>query len=349
MDTRKRLILTEIVDRYIKTGVPVSSQQLMTVRGLSVSSATIRNDMMALEESGHITKPYTSAGRVPSQRGYRFFANWLGELGELDQQESTAVMESYEFRKQEIESLLNRTALLLASLTGLLGFVLTPRLAATRLKHISLVNVDEKTVLAVVVSDLGLVETRFIPAALTPQQLDDINALLQRQLEGLTLEQIRQQVNEFFDMEGGDWVNPHIRAAFTLLREIIDLRTAQRLSIEGVINLLRRVFDDGQGEARARDLLGLLEDQQRLIDALKTVDADDQVRVLIGTENPLDELRDYSLTYMGYGFSGVLGVLGPMRMDYARCISATQYVGNRLRTILTLSEPDREVPIKYEH
>ncbi|HLE82200.1 MAG TPA: DeoR family transcriptional regulator, partial [Dehalococcoidia bacterium] len=230
MDSRKRLILTEIVDRYIKTGIPVSSQQLMEVKGLSVSSATIRNDMKYLERQGHILKPYASAGRVPSQRGYRFFADWLLELGELTHHENFALTESYEFQRQEIEALLNRTALLLASLTGLLGFVLTPKLEATKLKHISLVKVDEKTVLAVVVSDLGLVESRFIAARLSEEQLADINALLQRQLQGRTLEEIRVQVNQFFELEGGDWVNPHIRAAFTLLREIIDLRTAQRLS-----------------------------------------------------------------------------------------------------------------------
>jgi heat-inducible transcriptional repressor len=278
MDTRKRLVLTEIVDRYIKTGTPVSSQQLLEVQGLSVSSATIRNDMKALERSGHISKPYTSAGRVPSQRGYRFFADWLLELDQVLHHESFAVMESYEFRQQEIEKLLNRTALLLANLTGLLGFVLTPRLEATQLKHISLIKVDPKTVLAVVVSDLGLVESRFIPAALSDEQLAEINRLLRRQLLGRTLEEIRVQVNQFFDeIEGDSWVNPHIRAAFTLLREIIDLRTAQRLALEGVINLLRRVFDDAEGEARARELLGVLEDRSGLIAALKDVEDGDQV------------------------------------------------------------------------
>ncbi len=346
MDTRKRLVLTEIVDRYIKTGIPVSSQQLMTVQGLSVSSATIRNDMKALEQSGHIQKPYASAGRVPSQVGYRYFADWLLELGELSHHENFAVMESYEFRQQEIESLLNRTALLLASLTGLLGFVLTPKLEDTQLKHISLVKVDEDTVLAMVVSDLGMVESRFIRASLSEMQLNEINALLQNQLQGLSLEEIRARVKQFFELETGDWVNPHIRAAFTLLREIIDLRTAQRLSLEGIINLLRRVFDDQSSEDRARELLGVLEDQSALIDSLKDVPASDQVQVLIGTQNKLSELKDYSMVFMGYGYSGILGVLGPMRMDYGRCFSATQYVGNRLRTILTLSERSPEVPLQ---
>lgn len=346
MDTRKRLVLTEIVDRYIKTGIPVSSQQLMDVQGLSVSSATIRNDMKSLEQSGHIQKPYTSAGRVPSQLGYRYFADWLLELGELSHHENYAVMESYEFRQQEIESLLNRTALLLASLTGLLGFVLTPKLEDTKLKHISLVKVDEETLLAMVVSDLGMVESRFIKANLSDAQLNEINHLLQNQLQGLSLEEIRSQVNQFFELETGDWVNPHIRAAFTLLREIIDLRTAQRLSLEGIINLLRRVFDDQSDEARARELLSVLEDQSNLIDSLKDVDTSDQVQVLIGTENSLRELKDYSMVFMSYGYSGILGVLGPMRMDYGRCFSATQYVGNRLRTILTLSERSQEVPLQ---
>lgn len=347
MDTRQRLILTEIVDRYIKTGVPVSSQQLLEVQGLNVSSATIRNDMKALENEGHIAKPYTSAGRIPSQKGYRFFADWLLELGEVVHQENFALMESYEFRQQEIASLLANTALLLASLTGLLGFVLTPRLESAKLKHISLISVDSDTLLAVVVSDLGLIESRFIPAKLSQEQLQEINALLQQRLEHRTLEEIRQQVDHFFEIEDGDWLNPHIRAAFTLLREIVDLRTAQQLSMEGVVNLLRRIFDESEGdEHQARQLLGVLEDQTRLATALQGVKITDHVQALIGSENALSELRNYSMVFTGYGYSGVLGVLGPMRMDYARCFSATQYVGNRLKTILTLSEKSQEVPLQ---
>lgn len=347
MESRKRLILTEIVDRYIKTGVPVSSQQLLDVQGLGVSSATIRNEMKALEREGHITKPYTSAGRIPAQKGYRFFADWLLELGEVVHHEQFSLMESYEFRQQEIETLLNRTALLLASLTGLLGFVLTPRLESTKLKHISLVQIDDKTILAVVVSDLGLIESRFIPASMPHEQLEEINTLLQGQLQGLSLEEIQQQVKRFFEMESDDWINPHIRAAFTLLREVIDLRTTQRLSLEGIVNLLRRVFDDEtSSETQARKLLSVLEDQSSLAAALKGVKSNDEVQALIGSENQIDELKDYALIFMGYGYSGILGVLGPLRMDYSRCFSATQYVGNRLRTILTLSGQSQEVPLQ---
>ncbi len=343
MDSRKSLILNEIVDRYVKKGAPVSSEQLLEVQGLSVSSATIRNDMKFLEGRGFIDKPYSSAGRVPTQRGYRYFADWLLELGEVIHHENFSLMESYEFRRQEIEGLLRRTAFLLSNLTGLLGFVLTPRLEATRLKHITLIKVDADTVLAVVVSDLGLIESRFIPAALSQNQLDEINALLQERLQGRSLEDIRQQVAEYFELESKQWVNPLIQAAFKLLHEVIDLRTAQRLYLDGVVNLLRRVFDQAGSETAARPLLSLLEDQQRLAEALKGVETSDRVQALIGRENDLPELRDYTLVLMGYGYSGVLGVLGPMRLDYARSFSATQYVGNRLRTILTLSGHPEEV------
>lgn len=349
MEGRKALVLKEIVDRYIKDGRPVSSQALLETPtpGLSVSSATIRNDMKALEQEGYITKPYSSAGRVPTEKGYRFFADWLLELGEVVHQESFSLMESFEFRRQEINGLLQRTAFLLANITGLMGFVLTPRLEEARLKYISLLRLDERTVLAVVVSDLGLIESRFIPAALSDDQLQEINALLKERLLGRSLEEIRQQVGQFFEAEGA-WVTPLIRAAFNLLNEVIDTRTAQRLYLEGVLNLLRRVLDEETRPEETRRLMALLEDEGRLASALPV--GDEHVQALIGSENALPELRRYSLVAMGYGYSGVLGVLGPIRMDYAKALSATQYVGNRLKAILTLSgqAPGREAESEAE-
>jgi heat-inducible transcriptional repressor len=155
MDARKRLILKEIVDHYIRTGKAVSSQTILEKYGLSVSSATIRNEMKYLEKHGYITKSWSSSGRIPTAKGYRFFVDWLLELSELARKEQHAILEAYAFQRQRLDELLQQTAFLLASLTGHLGFVLAPRLDQTALEFIAFVKLPPDHALAVLVSDLG--------------------------------------------------------------------------------------------------------------------------------------------------------------------------------------------------
>jgi heat-inducible transcriptional repressor len=335
MDSRKRLVLKEIVDRYIKSGQPVSSQALLADYGLSVSSATIRNDMKFLEEQGYITKAYHSAGRVPTEKGFRFFVDWLAELSELERSEQHAITESYAFHRQEIEALLRQTALLLANISGYTSFVLSPEIEETRLKSIALFKLDESNVLAAVLSELGLIESRIIQSTLTADELAEISELLNQQLRGRRLEETHEEVVRFSESEG--WSQRAVRNAFTLLREMVERRAQSRLYIEGLILLLQQLLAERRDIAEMQALTSLLSDQERFANYLRA-QGDNKVRALIGAENSLEPLRRSALVLQGYGYGGVLGLLGPIGMDYSKAFSVTEYVGNRLKAILTMTQ-----------
>ncbi len=340
LDQRKRLVLKGIVDQYIRTATPVSSQAILKHCGLKVSSATVRNDMQYLEREGYITKPYCSAGRVPTEKGYRFFVDWLLELSELTKHDQHAITEFYRFQRQELERLLHHTAFLLANLTGLVGFVLPPQLAETKLERVSLVRLGPKQVLVVLISDLGLVESRVLDLELTPMELEEIQDLLNENLQGRRFHEIIAETERFFALEAGTWIDPVVKNSFAILREMILGQTARRLHLEGLPHLMELILEaekpDGEGVVR------LLADERRLVEFLQGTAPEGEIRVLIGSENGLPELRSCSLVAMGYGYSGVLGVLGPLRMDYSKGVSVVKYIGSRLRTILTVAERERE-------
>lgn len=335
MDERKRLILKQIVSHYIKSGEPVSSQTLLEEYGLGVSSATIRNDMRYLEEQGYITKPYCSAGRVPTEKGYRFFVDWLLELAELAHHDQRALIEYYRFPRQDLERLLRQTAFLLANVTGLVGFVLAPGLEETHLERITLVPLGPDRVLVVLISELGLVESQVVEARLTPEELEEVNSLLNLRLRGRPFGAILAEVREFFELEEREWVEPRLREAFAILSAVLARQGHRRLHIEGLLNLMEALLRQPRGaEMEQLGVVKLLSDERRFAEFLKEVAREGEVRAFIGGENPLPELRHWSVITMGYGF-GVLGGLGPLRMDYSRAFSATRYIGNRLRAILS--------------
>lgn len=346
MDARKRLVLKAIVDHYIRTGQPLSSQTLLEEYGLRVSSATIRNDMKVLEQQGLITKEYSSAGRIPTEKGFRFFVDWLIELSELAHHDQHAIMESYRVQRQEIERLLRQTALLLANLSGYAGFVLAPRLEEARLESIVFAKLDAENALAVVVSELGIIEHRVIPTRLADEELREISALLTEQLRGRRLDEVRRKARRYTEAEG--WHDPQVQSAFTLLIEALEPRPERRLYVEGLFNLLRSLSEEGYQLGEVREVVRLLGDPQRFgryLEAQTARSPDLQAR--IGSENDLPELCSCSLVFQGYSPSGALGVLGPIRMDYGKVFSITTYIGNRLQAILTLSHCSEE-PLDVE-
>ena len=337
MDDRKRLVLKAIVDHYIKTGRPLSSQTLLKEYGLDVSSATIRNDMKALEQEGLIAKEYSSAGRVPTEKGFRFFVDWLLELSELTRPEEHALMESYRLQRQPLEELLKQTALLLAGLSGYAGFVLSPRLEETRLESITFVKLDEESALVVILSELGIVEHRILPTALPAEELEEIGRWLSERLRGRTLSEVREEAQRYVAEAGEGWHDPRTQSAFQLLQSALERRLERRLYTEGLFNLLQKLLEEEVGLAEVRDIVRLLSESARFGEYLESQIDNSKLQVRIGSENALRELRPCSLVLMGYGFSGVLGVLGPVRMNYSKACSITQYIGNRLEGILTLS------------
>lgn len=237
MDARKRLILKEIVDHYIRTGEAVSSQTILEKYGLSVSSATIRNEMKYLEKHGYISKSWSSSGRTPTAKGYRFFVDWLLELSDLARREQHAILEAYGFQKQRLDGLLQQTAFLLASLTGHLGFVLAPRLDETEFESVSLVQLDDHHALAVIISNLGIIESRIIQTALPTAPLTKIAERLNQGLRGRRLGELRAEIRAG---AGERWADPVTQDAFTLLGQLLEPKVLERrLYTEGLCTCCR--------------------------------------------------------------------------------------------------------------
>ncbi len=191
---RQRLILKEIVDRYIRLREPVSSRMILEDYGLRVSSATVRNDMNDLEAAGYIEKPYASSGRIPTKKGYRFFVDWLLDLSELTKKERLEVVEAYEIHCLEIGEAMRQTAFLLGNITGYAGFVIPPRLEETHLERVMMLRMDARLVLMVIVSDIGVVEHRLVPLQedLSQEEIEHITQIINSTLQGVPLNTIRE-------------------------------------------------------------------------------------------------------------------------------------------------------------
>jgi heat-inducible transcriptional repressor len=340
LDIRKRQILSAIVDHYIKTGQAVSSQTILDTYGPQVSSATIRNDMKYLEKHDFISKSWSSSGRTPTTKGYRFFVDWIIELSTLGRKGEHAIMESYEFQRQRLEDLLKRTAFLLSSLTGYVAFVLSPKLESTELESISLLKLDGDHALMVIVSNLGIIDTRVIRSNYSAEELSEVSELLTNSLHGRQLDQIRDEaLRQSQEWERETWGLPVAQEAFTLLHQLIEQQMKRHLYVEGILHLLKIVFGWEDGLVKARHLMALLEDEGRFTHAIESIQMQSgRVSVAIGDEHRFDELEPYSLVRMDYGYGGILGVLGPVQMDYSKVFATTNYIGNRLQAILTVSQ-----------
>lgn len=335
MKNRKELILKEIVDGYIESGEPVSSKMILNQYNLDYSSATVRNDMHELEEEGYLKKPYTSGGRVPTIEGYRYFVSWLLELSELSGEEQRAIVEAYEFEQQNTERLLRNTATLLANITGYTGFVLGPDLEQRRVRYFTLTQLDRTHLMAILVTDIGLVENRVLESEreITQEELDQIVSLLSDRLEGMKLKELKELKNLDLNEEG--WYDKLTRDSFLLIRNFLKERTERRLYLEGSLNIIGKVAEKPQDTDKLKRVFNYL-GEDKLTKITETCkDKDNQINALVGI-NDHSRLLPYSLIVKRLAnCSSSLGIMGPINMDYSKSFSTVQYIGSRLDTLLT--------------
>lgn len=344
MRGRRELLLKEVVDQYIRTLSPISSRSLLEEYGHSFSSATVRNELAALEQGGYLFKPYPSAGRVPTKAGYRFFAEWLLELAEIQERPQRLPVEPPEITPQQLPELLRRTALLVASMTGQLGFVLAPPVESLRLAGLVMRRLAPRTVLVVVLSELGVVESRVVELErdLGADELHRVEGILARRLRGLRLEEINQLGR--LDVEG--WHDPSVSLAVELLWGLAAKERRRRLYSEGLARLLEGMRCEQPDIVLQRicALLRVLEDERRFAEALEEMRGGQRGMLAHVGDTTLEELSEFSvITTTFLGDSGLLGVIGPLWLDYARAFSALRYVAGRLDAILVVSSRLQEV------
>lgn len=338
---RQRLILKEIVDRYIRQHEPVSSRMILEDYGLRVSSATVRNDMNDLEEAGYIEKPYASSGRIPTKKGYRFFVDWLLDLSELTKKDRMEVVEAYSVQCLEVGEAMRQTAFLLGSITGYAGFIIPPRQEETLLDRMVLVKMGSRLALLVIVSNIGIVEHGLIPLEddLSQEEIERVTKIINHDLHGAPLDTVRRLVLQ--DRTEG-WHDRPVRQTLLVLDRQLKRSSNQRLFFEGMLNLvgdLQEMIPDNAMEQFA-GLIHAMQDRDAFVEMMrKKHESDDGLLVSIGDCSlaGLEEFSVVSSHYRPYG--GMLGVIGPVWMDYGRALSAVSYIANRLETILVGSCP----------
>ncbi|PRY42098.1 heat-inducible transcription repressor HrcA [Geodermatophilus tzadiensis] len=337
-DERRLQVLRAIVQDYVSTNDPVGSKALAERHDLGVSPATIRNDMAVLEEQGYITQPHTSAGRVPTDKGYRLFVDRLSAVKPLSAAERKAI-ERFLDGAVDLHDVLGRTVRLLAQLTHQVAVVQYPTLSRSAVRHLEVVQLTASRLLLVLITDTGRVEQRVVecPVDMAQDDVADLRALLNSAFAGARLADAGSRVPDLVDT-----APPHLRAlvaavSATLVETLVE-PGEDRLVIGGTANLARTALDF---PGSLRPLLEALEEQVVVLKLISEVDTGGAVLVRIGEENAHEALTGASVVSVGYGTGdralGGLGIVGPTRMDYPGNMAAVRAVARYVGQLLAES------------
>lgn len=338
LDERKRRILQAIIKDYIATAEPVGSRTIAKKYDLGVSPATIRNEMADLEELGYIEQPHTSAGRVPSDRGYRYYVDCLMNKKILSSQEAAAILNGIRSKSRDVGTVLQQTNRILSNITNYTSIVIGPSFSKSNLKHCQLVPLEKDKALVIVVTENGMVQNRIIevPESITDLDLQKISQVMNAKLQGHTLDDIKLTLIKeiYFELSK----HKHIfNAAMDLIQETLILNNEDKVYLAGTLNILNQ--PEFRDISRVKTLLSLLEQDRILKEILneKTSD-DDGLTVTIGGENKVDALKDCSTITATYQVNGkvvgTVGVLGPTRMDYENAVSIVEFMTQHLSLIM---------------
>ncbi len=335
-EDRKLAVLRAIVEDYVATEEPVGSKALVERHGLGVSPATVRNDMAALEDEGYIAQPHTSAGRVPTDKGYRLFVDRLTTLKPMSAAEKRAIA-TFLDEAVDLDDVVHRSVRLLSQLTRQVAVVQYPTLSRSTVRHIDVISLSETRLLIVLILSTGRVEQRLVELA---------EELSEEQLAGLRTRVLRAAVGErLADASAAlvllrnDAATPDHAATSTVVTAVCDAmsdhRSDQRVAVGGAANLAR--FGDSFDTA-VRPLLEALEEHVVLLKLLGEAHTGDAVTVRIGHEGPYQELSATSVVASGYGPEeqalATLGIVGPTRMDYPGTMVAVRAVARYVSSIL---------------
>ena len=327
LDDRKVRILKAIVSNYLETGEPVGSRTISKLADMNVSPATIRNEMADLEEMGYICQPHASAGRIPTDAGYRFYVDSIMADKDAMQIGMQEDRENLLQRVDKLEKLLKQVAKVLAANTQYATLVTMPQYNNT-VKFIQLSQVDETTLLAVIMVDGNIVKNKLIKTtySLKNEEILKFNILLNTFLQGAALSDINLELIQTMKVQAGEYAEI-LETIFQGIMEAIHEADDLKVYTSGATNVLK--YPELANTASAEKLLGTLEDIEDKEEFAKHVEdviqQDDDIQILIGKENSDENLKDCSLVTATYkmpeGAKGTIGIIGPKRMDYKKVVT----------------------------
>ncbi|MFH1724610.1 MAG: heat-inducible transcriptional repressor HrcA [Elusimicrobiota bacterium] len=351
---RKRSVLQWVVHRYIETSHPIASSNVAEDAGMDLSSATIRSILKELEDDGFLTQPHTSSGRVPTDRGYRCYVDYLHDVQRLASNEKARIERQVGNRIEELDNLLSQTSRLLSHISHKTGLVLSPEIEQQTLRRLELIPLGGQQVLAIVVTQTGLVRhwpfrLSFAPSA---NRINVLNRFLNEHVRGRSIREVRATVASQLEQADSELRELH-GLANQLLDEIDAIEGPEQLFMDGTVSLVEGAESLGDLN-EIRSLMRVMEERRSLARMLKEEMREalpsgralgrKGVQVRIGEENSLPELRNLSLittTYrVGERAVGVLGILGTKRMEYSRMMSLVDYMGRLVSKTLEFWDED---------
>ena len=327
LSDRKKLILKAIIEAHIELGEPVGSKYIMQNKSINYSSATIRNEMAELEEMGYLEQPHTSAGRVPSELGYRFYVDSLIEGYDLTAKEIGELKSSLAEKQAELDHILNTAMELASSMTNYTALAVKPRFHGFTVKKFSIVSVDEYNFVLVMITSTGETKTRSLRSerAVSSDAAAKMTELLNRYLVGVRGNEITLDIVLEMERQMGDdafIVSPIAKS----IHEAISADTGGELMVEGVNRLLS--YPEYNDVDRLQNMLSMFEEKDDLLEVISDVsneEQSDEVKVFIGSENVVKQMDNSTLIFkpivQGGKTVGAIGIIGPTRMDYSRGIA----------------------------
>lgn len=341
LDERKLKILKAIVRNYLETGEPVGSRTISKYTDLNLSSATIRNEMSDLEDMGYILQPHTSAGRIPSDKGYRTYVDdMMREKADEISQQQQEISDMKDFlteKVEKVEELLQNTAKLLANNTNYATMISAPRFAK-RIKFLQLSLVDDMSLLCVVVLDGNIIKNKLVKLS---KQIDaetvlKLNILFNSTLNGLTMEEINLGIITEITGQAGEHMEL-VKRVLEIIAEVVGSDEDMKIYTSGTTNILK--YPELSDNNRASELINVLEEKQQLTSLITENNSEENtgIQVYIGDETPVQNMKDCSVVTMTYeiedGVQGTIGIIGPKRMDYEKVVESLKTVKGQLDVV----------------
>jgi heat-inducible transcriptional repressor len=337
LESRRNKILEFIIRTYIDEVEPVGSQTVCRRFRLGLSPATVRNIMAELEELGYIAQPHTSAGRVPTDRGYRYYVDYLMEPEKLNKDYLDQIEQQYQNKKFVIEDIIKKAAFLLSELTKKTSIILYPNLNKTQLKKIEFFLLEPDKIMITLVSSSGLIKNSIaeLSGIIEENELGRLNNFLNSELTGLSLEEIKEHLSRMLLEERYSFYYLLDRA-FKIMDMVSKTEEEDLLYLGGAGYILEE--PEFKSVEDLRQLLKMVEEKRTLLEVLKQDFESEGVRICIGEENKCLPIKSCSIVACGYKVEGKplgkLGVLGPTRMEYPKAVSSVEFIANLLSHLL---------------
>lgn len=346
LDDRKKKILNAIIRNYQETGEPVGSRTISKYSDLQLSSATIRNEMSDLEEMGLIVQPHTSAGRIPTDKGYRLYVDQM--LGETEQDNERELPQTTDFlieRMDRMERVLKQMARVLAANTNYASMISAPRYNKNKVKFIQLSRVEEHKILAVVVVEGNIIKNSIfdVDEPLSEEDILSLNLMLNTNLNGLTIDEINLGIITKLKEQAGTHTEVVGKVLDAVAKAIQTDDEDLQIYTSGATNIFK--YPELSDSSKASEIIQVFEEKKQLTNLLTdklNEDGKQGIQVYIGNETPVQSMKDCSVvtaTYdLGDGLQGTIGIVGPKRMDYEKVVSTLQTVMGQLDTMFKKEE-----------